>query len=205
MKRFLFGLVLAVAVLAAGSAQANTLIDFGTGTGEGGLLNLTSGTVYSGRYIAIPLMQVLNAPQNNNELGWNTTAYLDFDYDVAGGVNWVQINGTVPAAGINSPSWTNLMSGWVTSFSVDQTTNGITIHLSGEDLMSPEMAAWLNLDPGTPWVFDGWTMGTEPYPGTWNGYSTDMSNTAIPEPSSMLLLGTGLFGLAGAIRRRVKK
>jgi hypothetical protein len=200
----MFGLAVAVAVLAAGSAQANSFVDFGTGPGTGGLLNLTSGTVYSGRGIAIPVMKAFDTPWNDNASGWMTTAYLNFDYDVAGGVNWVTINGTVPAAGINGPS-TTLLSGDITHFAVQQTANGVTISLGGDDLLNPTLAAWLGLSTETPWALDGWTMATLQYPGTWIAFSSDVSNTAIPEPGSMLLLGTGLFGLAGAIRRRVKK
>jgi hypothetical protein len=37
------------------------------------------------------------------------------------------------------------------------------------------------------------------------GYATNGSNPAVPEPASMLLLGTGLLGIAGVARRRFRK
>lgn len=37
------------------------------------------------------------------------------------------------------------------------------------------------------------------------GQITSAQQTAIPEPTSMLLLGTGLVGVAGAVRKRLKK
>jgi hypothetical protein len=77
----------------------------------------------------------------------------------------------------------------LTSLTVNQTgdqlaLSGIgTLHLEGFD------------DAPGQFVFSSQGIGT----GTFSFSATD---APVPEPASMLLLGTGLFGLGGAIRRR---
>ena len=102
-----------------------------------------------------------------------------------------------------SPLWTFGFAGATYSFdlitltSIEQrlVTGGSLLNLVGSGNL---MITGFDLTPG---VFILTAQGT----GGSFSFSSSNSTTNVPEPASLLLLGSGLIGLAGVVRRRLRK
>ena len=123
------------------------------------------------------------------------TSYLRTHQDLV--TNWSKKNGSSPGEQhLNTPG----------------TTNGVTYHLSIDvDYLASSMTVTLgaNSTTFTGTNFDNINQNTGGGIGliTWNDHITFdnvllSTPTAVPEPSPLLLLGTGLAGLVGCGRRK---
>ena len=136
--------------------------------------------------------------------------YGDLDFNTTPGGQYVTIVGGVPSLGV--PNGTTLLTGTggpngFTNLSVSATAipsgfpsfyGSFSISFTTPDTKAPELLSALGL-VGTQWSLATIDMAV----GSGNNfpeYSLNAVNTAVPEPTTMLLLGLGLMGLAGVRR-----
>jgi hypothetical protein len=205
---FLMGLLI---VVGCSQAFAVAVIDFGTGTaGPGGTINIV-GTNANGSGIPIDTLTILGAPINNGVFDVSGTfisasatggnsGVLAFDT----ATNTISITGGVPVLGV-APQV--LLSGSFVSFTLTNTGVKGAIDATGVDNKAADLLRALGLPIDTPFELFGFSIGINTN-GTGSPYtavSTDMTNTAVPEPTALLLFGTGLAGLGLiAVRRKNK-
>lgn len=211
LKRFSAALVIVVAVgcVTANADTLNTLT--GTVTADDSFIayistsNSTLGTEFASTKAGDTNTWTIQYPISTI-LGSNTTYYLQIVVANGGGgpeafsgtfslagTNFQFSNGT-QTLGTNATNWTGIS---VTDASVWQTPNA-PAYLENDGTYNIYNSPY----PGAEWI---WSQGGSDSITDVADLSTTITSrvAATPEPGSIILLGSGLLGLAGVVRRKL--
>jgi hypothetical protein len=176
---------MAVIALFAGSAGAGTLIEFYGGSG-GSITTFGDGSL-AGSGIPIMSMYADGAQWHN---GWSpvVSGVLSFTTGGEAGASSISVTGSV--LGVTGQLLSGTISEWLGS--------GSGIAASGHDTKSPALLQALGISTNTTWEFFAFSVS---WAGSGSPSYAYVQNTAVPETSSLVLLGTALAGLGGLVRR----
>jgi len=220
VRSFLVKAFAALALVAISSpAFAATIIDFrNAGALAGGTITY-NGTDVFGSNLPIGNVEIFGAPLNNNVFDIDGAVsqppnavgdgnYGSLDFNTATDV--VTLTGCIPGLGVGiGPNGActpvALLSGTTTGFTITNTPGGSRLEFSGFDTKNPDLLTAIGLSPTTPFIIDTFALLTGTLSangGPVQSISHDVRNVAVPEPATMMLLGTGLLAAFRARRRQ---
>jgi PEP-CTERM motif len=201
MKRIFLLAVLALALPTAVFAGSN--VDF---TNSGGVLSGSNGVLTLSGSTLIAVNGLNGGLITGNDLGsvaFQTGTLTSFsattgDYTFAAG-GWFTITGNGTNGVPNGAIFTGTFSGPV-SLALVSSANGTNIYDLSGALSGTTASGFTTTGVSIQLVIDS---GKGPFDGSTIVGSGD-TTVVVPEPGSLGLLGTGLIGLAGVVRRKLK-
>jgi hypothetical protein len=193
MKKLLFVSALLLAVVAMAAPAQAVPIQGSIAFGGGAPVPAPGPNWYDATGVTFNAMAVLTGP-----LGDYSTVPVGTLVSFSSPLSWGAGSGVVNLPVAPWGGWTFTLG--TNTYSM---TGGAVTNISRGNSLNNSISVngWGNLSiTGLDTTVGNWNLTAG------NNGSANLSfSAAVPEPGSMLLLGTGLFGLAGAVRRRMKK